>query len=103
MEGIDNNWDELLHDSFQYSADTLGHPEGINGLQAYDFELGSQFWGSQAVQCAPPPFLTPFSAEMTLSPFSARLEHFLLFSHIRQNRAIHHQRSRMTTCTRQTS
>jgi hypothetical protein len=49
MEGIDNHWDELLHDSFQYPVDTLGHPEGISALHAYDFELGSQFWGSQAV------------------------------------------------------
>jgi hypothetical protein len=49
MEGIDNHWDELLHDSFQYSVDTLGHPESISALHAYDFELGTQFWGSQTV------------------------------------------------------
>jgi hypothetical protein len=49
MEGIDNHWDELLHDTFQYSVDTLGHPESISALHAYDFELGTQFWGSQTV------------------------------------------------------
>lgn len=49
MEGIDSNWDDLLHDSFHYTVDTLGHPESINALHAYDLELGSGLWGAQSV------------------------------------------------------
>lgn len=49
MEGIDSNWDDLLHDSYQYTVGTLGHPESINALNAYDLELGSGLWGAQSV------------------------------------------------------
>jgi hypothetical protein len=49
MEGIDNNWDDLLHDSLQYPVDTLGHPESINALHAYDLELGSGLWTGHSV------------------------------------------------------
>ena len=102
MEGIDNNWDELLHDTFHYPVDTLGHPESISALHAYDFELGSGFWASQAVLSTHYSFLIS-SADMTLLPFSAQLVHFPPFRHIRQNRAIRHQRSLMITYIRQTN
>ena len=49
MEGIDSNWDDLLHDSLQYTVDTLGHPESITALHAYDLELSSGLWGAQSV------------------------------------------------------
>ena len=45
MERIDN----LELHSFQYSVDTFRHSESISELHAYDFELGSQFSGSQTV------------------------------------------------------
>jgi hypothetical protein len=50
MEGIDSNWDELFHDSFHYTVDTLAHPESIAALHAYDHELSSGLWGAQPVE-----------------------------------------------------
>lgn len=65
MDAYDSHWDEFLHDSLQYTVDTLGHPEGINALQAYDFELGSGFWGPQTVRICSLINANFFSAEMT--------------------------------------
>jgi hypothetical protein len=49
MEEINNNWDDILHDTIQYPADPFGSAEGISALQAYDIEIGSGLWGSQSV------------------------------------------------------
>ena len=50
MEVIESNWDELLNDSLGYTVDTLGHPESITALHAYDLELSSGLWGAQSVE-----------------------------------------------------
>jgi hypothetical protein len=63
MEGYENNWDEFLHDPLQYTVDTLGHPEGISALHAYDFELSSGFWGPQTVRIH-----SPDNADFSLAP-----------------------------------
>jgi hypothetical protein len=49
MEGMDTNWDDLLHDSLQYAVEPLGHSENMHTLHAYDFDLSTGFWGTQSV------------------------------------------------------
>ena len=44
------HWDEVLHDSLGYTVDTMGHPESIAALHAYDLELSSGLWDAHSVQ-----------------------------------------------------
>jgi hypothetical protein len=49
MEEIGNSWDDLIHDSFQYSTDAMSHPETVGVVRNYDLELGSGLWTPQQV------------------------------------------------------
>lgn len=45
MEAIENNWDDILHEGFQYPVDTFVR----DPLQSYELDLGGGLWGSQSV------------------------------------------------------
>jgi hypothetical protein len=50
---MENNWDELLHDSIHYPVEAMTQPDSIGSLQTFDFDLGSGLWGHQSVRTLP--------------------------------------------------
>lgn len=45
LEAIENNWDDILHESFQYPVDTFVR----DPLQSYEIEMDAGLWTSQSV------------------------------------------------------
>ena len=45
LEAIESNWDDILHETFQYSPETFAR----DPLQTYEVDLGAGLWTSQSV------------------------------------------------------